>query len=382
MVGLVQRYINELVEDAPDVGWEEAYGSVVGGLSPLIRAGEVERQEASYRLFHVLRRWTDPSQARVLAEALPYRDRDANCDGNRADSGHTSRHGQRRDRNANCDGNRADSGHTSRYGQRLTISAFRSPRDARPRAATVTWSALAERLLDVRVYPAKDTCPLWTPARFAGDRRLAEQVVDVSCLVLDFDDGTHWRDVLPRWKGIAGVVHSSWSHTPEHPKWRLVMPLARPVPREAWGRVWAWASKRVDETNDLKCKDPGRIYFAPAKPDPTVEHKAFVLDGRALDVPASLLRAPQADPMVRPPPQHGRGRNADRYKRDPDARRELGERLGGKLVSGGNQVKGVTCPACGRPSLAWWIPLGAQLQARCNHQNSCGASFWLDQLDT
>lgn len=61
--------------------------------------------------------------------------------------------------------------------------------------------------------------------------------------------------------------------------------------------------------------------------------------------------------------------------------RELGTRLGGQVVSNGSAIKGVRCPKCGRASVSWWVALGTEIQARCNHKGSCGARFWLDELE-
>ncbi|MCA9493483.1 MAG: hypothetical protein KC621_26310, partial [Myxococcales bacterium] len=176
-----------------------------------------------------------------------------------------------------------------------------------------------------------------------------------------------------------GVVHTSWSHTWTHPEWRLVMPLEQPVPAAAWSGVWGWASARVDGKKDTKCKDAGRLYFVPARP-PDAPNQAMRIEGRPLDLPDSVLRPPAPPTRLPPRVPRPRGRRSEVFKTDAGARRDLGVALGGQLVAGETQVKGVKCPACGRPSLTWYVPIGPALKATCNHRNSCAASYWLDEL--
>lgn len=68
-------------------------------------------------------------------------------------------------------------------------------------------------------------------------------------------------------------------------------------------------------------------------------------------------------------------READRRMRsDPGTRERAGIALGGKVCGNGPQrsIKGVVCPACGRPSVWWPIyPQHPGGTARCAHLNSC-----------
>lgn len=275
---------------------------------------------------------------------------------------------------------------------RLPVTGWAAVTNTQPKHGLVTWSQLATRLTTFQVFPDKAAAPLWSPCRMrpGSRRRSAAAVEAMSCIVLDFDAGSHWSEVLPHWAGVAGVVHTSWSHTPQHPKWRLVMPLRRLVPAANWRRVWEWAAERSVVEVDGKCKDTSRAYFVPAVRSEDWPRESFILEGEPARVPSEVLVPPR---QVEDPWQgHGRRVRAARareggahrgelYKTDEAARRELGVRLGGRIVAGGTQVKGVQCPACGRASLAWWVVLGKQLQARCNHRESCGHSCWLDELE-
>lgn len=161
------------------------------------------------------------------------------------------------------------------------IGTVASARDARVRPLDVSWDEMADvltRPIDHAGPPddpeTKRRIPGWIPARFRptieGEyRRKAEFVDAVSCLVLDLDSGEppeRARDIA---SGHAAVYHTSWSHTPEHPKGRLTLPFASPCPVDRWGAVWAsgarWAASR-GLTVDPATKDPCRLFFVPAVP--------------------------------------------------------------------------------------------------------------------
>lgn len=61
-----------------------------------------------------------------------------------------------------------------------------------------------------------------------------------------------------------------------------------------------------------------------------------------------------------------------RLREDPDARETLGQAIGGKRK--GDRMVRVPCPACGRPSVWWYLDPSAHdtRSAACEHKNSCG----------
>lgn len=268
------------------------------------------------------------------------------------------------------------------------VVSFRDVQSREPVAQVVTWPELAGMLGELHVADAKDAVMLWSPVLYvAGKTRGACNVDHVSLIVQDFDDGTHWRDVLPRWEGHAAIVHTSWSHTPEHPKWRLVLPLAAPVPAADWLHVWAWADKRSGGA-DPACKDPSRIYYIPAAPQDRAEHFVHIVQEGALVAPPPVIVVPPTKRSVWAATarvhklEHARSGDArpgEIYKVDAAARQALGERLGGRIQ--GQAVKRIPCPSCGKRSVAWYIEPGRKLQAWCNHKRTCGWSGWLDELE-
>jgi hypothetical protein len=273
----------------------------------------------------------------------------------------------------------------------VELSAFDSAWDNVPKRRTTTLAGLVRALI---TFPVRETSnklglPAWSPAKFAdGSVRCAAAVETVCCLVLDFDAGD--PDVaLAGWAGTMAVLHSTWSHTPESPRFRLVVPLARPVPVDRWAAAWRWAAARSPGA-DPACKDPSRLYFRPALPSVDAAHLSTVQPGELLDVLALLEDvAPPVDPSLRRtrPEIHVPARLRDhavraRLRSDPDSRERAAAELGAAVTGTGSQQRAtsVACPACRRPSV-WFYLAPARLRgARCNHRNSCGWTGGLDAL--
>ena len=167
----------------------------------------------------------------------------------------------------------------------LALSAFDNAWDTAPKPRTTSVEGLVRALTRFPVIPTanKLALPAWSPARFeAGRPRCAEAVLDVSCLVLDHDEGDP-DAALAAWSGLFAVAHSTWSHTLAAPRFRVVVPLARPVPAARWARAWAWAIERAPGADSV-CKDASRLYFRPAVPAPDAPRFARVQPGELLEI--------------------------------------------------------------------------------------------------
>jgi hypothetical protein len=127
-----------------------------------------------------------------------------------------------------------------------------------------TWWQLTQVLAAFKNYVQKDQCPLWSPyALKEGSRHENAAVSEICCLVLDFDQGTpDWS----RFSELTFIAHTTWSHTKEAPKWRVVLPLDRPVPAVLWKGVWSDLRARLAPDIDPSCKDVCRWYYLPSSP--------------------------------------------------------------------------------------------------------------------
>lgn len=163
------------------------------------------------------------------------------------------------------------------------------------RRQLTSWDKFFTKLAEAKppISVNKNDQPAWSPAVFTGDIRKSENVEQVVALVFDFDAGTTTPEqALSVWKGCLACVHTSWSHTPEHPTFRLIVVLSRGVTADEHARCWRWGAAKITAAGqviDDKCKDPGRLWFLPCRRD---EHfVAMIQDGEPLDVSELLAES-------------------------------------------------------------------------------------------
>lgn len=129
--------------------------------------------------------------------------------------------------------------------------------------------------------------------------RLAANVTELHALFIDID---HWtveqRDAYLDGLTFEYFAYSSFSHTAEQPKFRIVFPFAAPVatpdPAHWRRRVWPELLKRVglsvDEI-DASCSDTSRLYYLPSKQ--RLDSPTWTREGRG-----PLLTVPDIAPPV------------------------------------------------------------------------------------
>lgn len=264
------------------------------------------------------------------------------------------------------------------------VSFFQGLKHPRPLPRTLGWRRLCEALGRWRQAEKADL-PLWSAATWpeGSETCKASDVEAVSAIVLDYDGGD-LEGCIRRWGRWRSIVHTSASHTPSEPRWRVVIPLAQAIPAADWPKVWRWADKWAPGS-DPKARDVGRRYFLPGGADRT--HWRFLANEHAPILHVALDRLPPEPEPVRvqrPASPHTLGQDdarrelAERLKTEPALRSSWGIRLGGRVA--GAYVRDVRCPGCGRDSVYWPVDPQGTPQGLCHHRNSCGWSGWLDTL--
>lgn len=82
------------------------------------------------------------------------------------------------------------------------------------------------------------------------------------------DDGKHYLEAIqPDWLvgklPFRGVAHSSFTNSPQHPKFRVIMPLEEPIAPAEFMRLWFWLYEKTERKIDAACKNPDRMFFLP-----------------------------------------------------------------------------------------------------------------------
>ncbi len=202
----------------------------------------------------------------------------------------------------------------------FAVATFAHCEDNKPYRQLLTWREVIESLTAHTIRQNKDG-QLFSPTLYPdGATRAKGNVQAVSCLTLDFDDGTAPDELTAQWQtdGLAHVIYSTHSHTPEKTKWRAVFPLAAPVPADQWESVYRKSVQALaDGKTDPSCKDASRIYYLPScPPEYSACAFAFAHDGVPLDpdqFPDPAPEKPQRAAFNRSTPIHATDKIHRRY---------------------------------------------------------------------
>ena len=227
----------------------------------------------------------------------------------------------------------------------------------------------------------------WSPATFNGTRA-AKNVIEVSALVFDFDDGTTIDQARSTFIQIPHYGHTSWSHTEEDHRFRVVIPLHKPIPGRVWKQVYQWALQLWEETKptgagspDRACSDPSRLYLVPVYRRGYARFSWFNKPPW-YDAAACYVDIPEEVQREKPPPpkpkrikrEVGSGQleraARKRAKIDPQTRENIAHAIGAKVRD--QMARGIRCPQCARPSVWYGIQGEQSTTAKCNHVNTCG----------
>lgn len=169
----------------------------------------------------------------------------------------------------------------------LDLSVAPSVSSRRWEAATLTW----ERLVDRAHNPesVKD-CGGYVAGRLKGTARRKGQVEYRSAVTLDADAASETLPAVVADLGLRALVHSTYSHTRAHPRYRVIVPIMGPglseeeYPRVARGLIEALGEAQFDPGST----QPERLMFWPATANPD-EYEVVECDG-ATATAQGLLR--------------------------------------------------------------------------------------------
>ena len=170
-------------------------------------------------------------------------------------------------------------------------------KDTTPRPLEIPWPAAFLDDGELLVREEKDG-PLWSPViPRAGATRWGNDAVEaVTALCYDFDGGDDPEAVLAAMRPYDLLLHTTYKHRPEAPRFRVVIPLAKPLPVAAFPRAWEWGASRFLAkgcTPDPACKDPSRRHYWRSCPAAMQEEAfAFHAPGTLLDLSSFVTVAP------------------------------------------------------------------------------------------
>ncbi len=195
--------------------------------------------------------------------------------------------------------------------QTFAVSRFNKKFDSVPKASTLTRRELRElfskwRLTNGDGDAAKDG-PLLSGAIYPdGATRANENVSFASIVFLDFDGDAMRAEIeerashLNNGKGVAGILHSTFTHDPENGafKYRLVLFLREPIAAKDWPDFWARLSRHFGNKCDSQRKDAAGMFYLPSCPKSRESVRIWLeLEGPLLD-PTTLPELPAEPPRT------------------------------------------------------------------------------------
>lgn len=173
----------------------------------------------------------------------------------------------------------------------VPVVIFGSKDDNWPQPYSVPWLSLAQRLCTYEERLAKDG-HAWSPVTYRpGSARGKANVDQVHMLVLDVDHTELPLDLL---NGLEYVAHTTFNHTPQDPRWRVILPLSEPISGQSWPGFWLRANAYFGGCIDRQTKDSSRIFYLPSC-RPGGQHEAKQQHGDFLE-PSRLPELPIYEP--------------------------------------------------------------------------------------
>ena len=173
-----------------------------------------------------------------------------------------------------------------------TSSSHSHPMQAR----STNWSSLCERLSKV-VGGVKEGRG-WVAANIPDGPRANDRVISVSSLVFDIDNkgSIVTQAELERTirdSGYRAILHSTYNHTPDNPRFRLALDISEPIKPADHKSLLLHVAQNLGITDfiDKTCVDLSRYFYLPRCPKDRVDDYVFwELDGDPINVEACLDR--------------------------------------------------------------------------------------------
>lgn len=157
----------------------------------------------------------------------------------------------------------------------------------------------------------KKSLPCWSPALYPeGKKRGNDYVSSITSLVYDFDHAKERPEKIAARLhriGAAYILHSTWSHAPSEPRYRVILFLSRPLKPEEYTSSWENGLRLIgyDAGVDRQARNISRHYALPAHKQGE-EYLSFIqLEGAVLnsdkisEAKTKEVEAQQSKPLLR-----------------------------------------------------------------------------------
>jgi hypothetical protein len=135
-------------------------------------------------------------------------------------------------------------------------------------------------------------------------KRTNHNIEKISLLVFDIDDprGFSLNEIIKMVKQFDGFIHTTWSHTIDNPRYRLIIFLSRALNPKEFNQVrecFLFLHSEIASIIDPSCSDISRCYYLYSYPAERKTIANFIkLDGKPLDVESMQLIKDEASPKI------------------------------------------------------------------------------------
>lgn len=209
------------------------------------------------------------------------------------------------------------------------ISLGRQAADAQPQRTATTWPDFVQWLhslprsaagitpaeyAHLSQFPSKSpegqrlhadkSGPYVVLADFGGHRRHLDTLLGSYGVPLDFDGGVTPDIIRATLHGYSYVACTTYAHSDVNPRWRVFVPVARPMTNAEHYGTWAMLNAAFSGAADPAAKDPSRLSYLPGKclhPDQAaIFHSdgAFLQPAPPLELPRTALQAQSSGPVA------------------------------------------------------------------------------------
>jgi len=174
------------------------------------------------------------------------------------------------------------------------------------RGELTTWGDVCRHVAEPDVRPAKDG-PLWFFGELKGERKVKADVLCRSALVIDVEHGSTVDDAIAAMEstGLAHLIHTTHGSRPGDERFRVLVPLSRPVVPSEWAHVTRvlvdarYAGRHGIPQIPLEGVDPASWSVAQAMYEPATpyadDYRSWAAEGGVLDVERVLAANPMSE---------------------------------------------------------------------------------------
>lgn len=170
--------------------------------------------------------------------------------------------------------------------RQLTFSVFHNRFDTASKPVTESWSYWLKELSKPHVVNDKDTFAVVLGSIPAGRTHANDLVEHIDAMGLDLDgiDDTVLSSVLESLKPYEYLLYTSFNHTPETTKCRIILPLKEKLSPEKFGSMWWHLNRMIGGHNDPQTSNVARMFYVHSHPPERSQHATVITNsGKWLD---------------------------------------------------------------------------------------------------